>query len=209
MEVTMKNKINAVKLGNSLLFAFLTLVFNLLLSILLYVLIWYWLLPNLGFFIPSLLPFLEATYENSVPTPHHFLNNVCSVITILPSAILACRLLKKRKKAFCQYDKCMLSYKAGLLDYWQNYGLSDAIVFSVATIALVLMYATSENLLTVVFRTPDGVSYISLFPLAFTLFKLTGAFFGGLILLIMLAFAALGGVFFAQKKWRADYFIGE
>lgn len=205
----MKNKIDVLKLINSLLYAFLTLVFNLLLSILLYVLIWYWLLPNLGFFIPSLLPLLDATYENSVPTPHHFLNNLCSVITILPSAILACRLLKRCKRAFSQYDKCMMSYKEGMLDYWQDYGLSDAIVFGAAAIALMLMYATTGDLLTVVFRAPDGVGYISLFPLAFALFKFAGTLFGGLLLIIMLAFAMLGGVFFAQKKWRADYFIGE
>ena len=102
-----------------------------------------------------------------------------------------------------------MSYKEGLLDYWKNNGLTDAILFGAAAIILAIVFASSQKFPTVIYRAPDGTGYISLFPLAFAIFELIGAFWGCLLLLAILGLAMLGGVFFAQKRWRAVYFIEE
>ena len=205
----MKNKIDILKIGGSVLFAFLTLTFNLLLSILLRVLVWFWLLPNLAVFFPDLVPVLENAYGTYQSETNYLINSICAFVTLLPASTLACGLLKKRKKAFSQYDKCKLSYKEGLLDYWKNHGLTDAILFGVMAIALVIAYASSSKFPTVIYAAPDGIGYISMFPLAFVIFKEIGVFFGGLLLLVILGLAMFGGAFLAQKRWRALYFIEE
>ena len=205
----MKNKLGIIKFGGSAVFAFLTLTFNLLLSILLRILIWFWFLPNLSIFFPGLVPVLENAYGTNQMHTYYIINSICAIITILPASTLACRLLRGRRKAFSNYDKCKMSYKEGLLDYWKNNGLTDAILFAATAIILAIVFASSQKLPTVIYRAPDGIGYISLFPLAFAIFELIGAFFGGLLLLVLLELAMLGGVFFAQKRWRAVYFVEE
>lgn len=205
----MKNKLGIMKFGGSVVFAFLTLTFNLLLSILLRILIWFWFLPNLSIFFPGLVPVLENAYGTNQTHTYFIINSICAIITILPASTLACRLLRGRRKAFSEYDKCKMSYKEGLLDYWKNNGLTDAILFGAAAIILAIVFASSQKFPTVIYRAPDGTGYISLFPLAFAIFELIGAFWGCLLLLAILGLAMLGGVFFAQKRWRAVYFIEE
>lgn len=198
-----------MKFGGSVVFAFLTLTFNLLLSILLRILIWFWFLPNLSIFFPGLVPVLENAYGTNQTHTYFIINSICAIITLLPASTLACRLLRGRRKAFSEYDKCKMSYKEGLLDYWKNNGLTDAILFGAAAIILAIVFASSQKFPTVIYRAPDGTGYISLFPLAFAIFELIGAFWGCLLLLAILGLAMLGGVFFAQKRWRAVYFIEE
>ena len=205
----MKNKLGIIKFGGSAVFAFLTLTFNLLLSILLRILIWFWFLPNLSIFFPGLVPVLENAYGTNQMHTYYIINSICAIITILPASTLACRLLRGRRKAFSNYDKCKMSYKEGLLDYWKNNGLTDAILFAATAIILAIVFASSQKLPTVIYRAPDGIGYISLFPLAFAIFEQIGTFFGGLLLLVLLELAMLGGVFFAQKRWRAVYFVEE
>ena len=205
----MKNKLGIMKFGGSVVFAFLTLTFNLLLSILLRILIWFWFLPNLSIFFPGLVPVLENAYGTNQTHTYFIINSICAIITIFPASTLACRLLRGRRKAFSEYDKCKMSYKEGLLDYWKNNGLTDAILFGTAAIILAIVFASSQKFPTVIYRAPDGTGYISLFPLAFAIFELIGAFWGCLLLLAILGLAMLGGVFFAQKRWRAVYFIEE
>ena len=205
----MKNKLGIIKFGGSVVFAFLTLTFNLLLSILFRILIWFWFLPNLSIFFPGLVPVLENAYGTNQMHTYFIINSICAIITILPASTLACRLLRGRRKAFSEYDKCKMSYKEGLLDYWKNNGLTDAILFGTTAIVLTIIYANSVKIPTVIYRAPDGIGYISMFPLAFALFEKIGTFFGGLLLLVLLELAMLGGVFFAQKRWRAVYFIEE
>lgn len=205
----MKNKIDVAKFGNSLLFAFLTVTFNLLLSILLRVLIWFWFLPNLSIFFPELAPVLENAYGTNQMHTYYIINSICAILTILPAATLACRLLRGRRKLFSEYDKCKMSYKEGLLYYWKNNALTDVILFGATAIVLAIVYTTPQKLPTVIYHAPDGIGYISMFPLAFALFEKIGAFWGGLLLLVLLEFAMLGGVFFAQKRWRAVYFTEE
>ena len=205
----MKNKLDIMKFGGSVVFAFLTLTFNLLLSILLRILIWFWLLPNLSIFFPGLVPVLENAYGTNQMHTYYIINSICAIITLLPSSTLACRLLRGRRKAFSNYDKCKMSYKEGLLDYWKNNGLTDAILFGTTAIVLTIIYANSAKFPTVIYRAPDGIGYISLFPLAFAIFEQIGSFLGCLILLVLLGIAMFGGVFFAQKRWRAVYFIEE
>ena len=205
----MKNKLDIMKFGGSVVFAFLTLTFNLLLSILLRILIWFWLLPNLSIFFPELVPILENAYGTNQMHTYYIINSICAIITILPASTLACRLLRGRRKAFSEYDKCKMSYKEGLLDYWKNNGLTDAILFGTTAIVLTIIYATSAKFPTVIYRAPDGIGYISMFPLAFAIFEQIGSFLGCLILLVLLGIAMFGGVFFAQKRWRAVYFIEE
>lgn len=205
----MKNKLDIMKIGGSVVFAFLTLTFNLLLSIVLRILIWFWFLPNLSIFFPGLVPVLENAYGTNQMHTYYIINSICAIITILPASTLACRLLRRRRKAFSNYDKCKMSYKEGLLDYWKNNGLTDAILFAATAIILAIVFASSQKLPTVIYRAPDGIGYISLFPLAFAIFEQTDAFWGCLLLLVILGLAMLGGVFFAQKRWRAVYFVEE
>ena len=205
----MKNKLDIMKIGGSVVFAFLTLTFNLLLSIVLRILIWFWFLPNLSIFFPGLVPVLENAYGTNQMHTYYIINSICAIITILPASTLACRLLRGRRKAFSNYDKCKMSYKEGLLDYWKNNGLTDAILFAATAIILAIVFASSQKLPTVIYRAPDGIGYISLFPLAFAIFEQIDAFWGCLLLLVILGLAMLGGVFFAQKRWRAVYFVEE
>ena len=152
---------------------------------------------------------LENAYGTNQMHTYYIINSICAIITILPASTLACRLLRGRRKAFSNYDKCKMSYKEGLLDYWKNNGLTDAILFAATAIILAIVFASSQKLPTVIYRAPDGIGYISLFPLAFAIFEQIGTLFGGLLLLLLLELAMLGGVFFAQKRWRAVYFVEE
>lgn len=198
-DITMKNKLD---LKGSLQFGILTVAFNLLFSLTFILLIYGWLMPNLTLFSPD---FEEWYYSDSTSQLQSVMNifyHIGNIISLIPATYFAYRVSKPRRKEFLKISKGLISYEDGLRLHFEKYGYSDALVFAAMTLAFAFLALITK-----------GGSWLGIFPLAFTLFSIFGNILGpiiGFILAVALEYAAIPvGVFFAQKKWRALYFIGE
>jgi len=195
----MKNKLD---LKGSLQLALLTVAYNLFFSLVTVLLIYGWLLPNLALISPRIsdwyysgdLPMLQATLD--------VIYHVGNVFSMIPATYFAYRSIRNRRREFLKITKGLISYEGGLGLHKENYGFSDSVVC-----AAVMLIFTLAALIA-------GVGpWLGVFPLAYTLFSLFGNVLGpiiGLVPAIAIECAAIPiGVFLAQKKWRALYFIGE
>ena len=195
----MKKKLD---MRGSLQFGILTVAFNLLFSLAFILLVYGWLMPNLTLFFPAIEKWYYSDNTSQLQSVMNIFYHVGNILSLLPATYLAYRMSKPRRKEFLKISKGLISYEDGLRLHFEQYGYSDAIVFAAVTLAFAFFALITK-----------GGSWIGVFPLAFTMFSIFGNIWGpviGFILAVALEYAAIPvGVFFAQKNWRALYFIGE
>lgn len=194
----MKATINKEKLKSSLLLCVFLLFFNILFSTAIFLLIWYWAIPNICIMFSTFKTHLESLSIESAAVVKDTFFCIGAYIAIFPSAIIACRLSKKRKKEFFDYSKGRSSYIDGLKYYIARYGIYDTVCISITIVLSVILYAFAGNMLVAKF-----------FPTAYYMFEKLGLILGLVVMLLSTNLSMLCGVFFSQKKWRAEYFFGE
>ena len=186
------------KIKHSIFTTFLIILFNLILTTVFFFMLWYWITPKIYPFVPGLSSYLQKLDDESLLIAYDIYYSISSVLAIFPSAVLAYRVSKSRKKEFLEYSGGRISYGDGIRYHLIEYGIQDGITLVVA----VLLFSALTMVL--------GDSFISkLFPLPFRMCNAFGMVLGVLISIILTVASAFLGVFFAQRKWRAEHFIDE
>ncbi len=193
----MKNNVTKDKLKASFSMAFLAILFNLLLTSVCFFLLWYWLIPKTFPIFPNFARYLQGLDDDSLLVAYDIVYTVGSVLAIFPGMVLAYRMSKRWKKAFLTYSSGRISYSEGIRYHLTEYGASDGLALTVIVLAFTLASVAFNG----------GVA--KLFPLVFYLCRSLGGLFGLGVSVILIFGAAVVGIFFAQKKWRAEYFVGE
>lgn len=194
----MKIKIGKDDLKSSLILSFFIFLFDLLFSVLGMLFIWSWLFPKVCVFVPEFETYLEFLDEAEMAKINNIVYLVSTCLAMLPSAIFAYRISKKRKKKFIQYSKARISYADGLKYYTQEYAFSDAVCMFAIILLLALCYIFAGN--TWIIRN---------IPMIFYPFSTLGVLLGFILLMLVTSASMLGGVFFAQRRWRAEHFFEE
>lgn len=178
--------------------AFFVVLFNFLFSTLCFFLLWYWLVPKAFPFFPRFALYLQNLDDDSLLKAYDIFYTVGSLLAIFPSAVVAYRLSKQRKKEFLKYSGGRISYGAGLQYHLTEYGASDGIAIAAVTLLFAILTALMGN------------GFIArIFPLALYMCRFLGVLLGFFVTAVLTLGSAFGGVFFAQKKWRAEHFVGE
>ena len=193
----MKNSMTNGKLKASFSMAFLVVLFNLLLTSACFFLLWYWLIPKTFPLFPNLARYLQGLDDDSLRIAYDIVYTAGAVLAIFPGTVLAYRMSKRWKKAFLAYSSGRISYSEGVRYHLTEYGISDGIALTVTVFVFALASVAFNG----------GVA--KLFPMVFYLCRSLGGLLGLCVSMILLFSSALVGIFFAQKKWRADYFLGE
>ena len=194
----MKLKPDKRKLKNSIVVCLFMLLFNFLFSSLCYLLIWYWAIPNISTVLPIFKKWIESLGDDVLPFAYDFLYAVSACIAVFPSAVLAYGLSKTRRKEFIAYSKARISYLDGIKYHGIEYGLYDLACSFGLVMVLAIVYAFAGD-----------VFIVKCFPIALTMFQSLGSILGTMVTVILTGVAMLAGIFFSQKKWRAEYFINE
>ena len=186
------------KIKNSISTMFLIILFNLVLTTVFFFLLWYWVTPKLYPLIPGLSTYLQGLDDENLLIAYEIYYTIGSALAIFPSTVLAYRMSKKRRKKFIEYSGGLISYGDGIRYHLTEYGIQDGIVL-VVTVLLFSVLTVSLG----------DVLISKLFPLPFHMCRAFGLVLGLLISTILTISSAFLGVFVAQKKWRAEHFIGE
>ena len=194
----MKSKLDKRKLKNSIVVCLLMLLFHFLFSSLCYLLIWYWAIPNLCTVFPIFKQWIESLGNDALPVAYDVLYAVSACIAVFPGAVLAYGLSKKRRKEFIAYSKARISYWDGIKYHGMEYGRYDL----ACSFGLVMILA-------IVYLIAGDVFIVRCFPIAFTMFQSLGIILGTIVAVLLTGAAMLAGIFFSQKKWRAEYFVNE
>ena len=194
----MKTKISIDKLKSSIIVCFFMVLFNFLFSMAVFLLIWYWAMPNISFLIPPLKTWLESLGDETLPVAYDILYAVSSLIAVFPSTTLAFRISKKRKKEFLADSKGRISYANGIKYHIYKYGAYDLASISVLTL-----------ILTIVYMIAGDVFVVRVFPIVFTMVQALGGIIGFVVVIILICASMIVAMFFSQKKWRAEYFLNE
>ena len=194
----MKTKISKYALQSSLILSFFIFLFNLLFSVLIMLVIWYWGFPKVCVIAPKFEHYLEFLDDAGMTNINNIVYLVSTCLAMLPSAILAYRISKKRKKEFIKYSKARISYSDGLKYHIQEYGFSDAVCMLAIIGVLTLCYIFAGN--TWIIRN---------IPMIFYPFSILGILIGFVLVIALTGISMLGGIFFAQRRWRAEHFFEE
>ena len=103
-----------------------------------------------------------------------------------------------RKKDFLAHSKGKISYIDGIKYHFVEYGFLDLFYGLGMVIVLAIIYSIAGDIFVV-----------RVFPIAFTMFRSFGMVAGPIVAIISVCISMLSGIFFSQKKWRAEYFINE
>ena len=104
---------------------------------------------------------------------------------------------QKEKKDFFAYSKGRISYADGIKYHVATYGAYDFASVGIMTLLLAILFALA------------GESFIvRAFPVLFTMLNALGVV-GLLVAALLIGAAMIMGIFFSQKKWRAEYFMNE
>lgn len=191
-------KINKKYLKSSLVTCFFVILFNFVFSILAFLLVWYWAIPNVCMVAPDFKLYFESLNEELLPVAYNIIYSIGSCIAIFPSTLFAYRVSKTRRKEFCDYSKGRISYKNGLKYHFMQYGVIDGICILSVTALLAIVYMAAGD-----------IFIVRVFPIAFNMFSNFGTVFGILVTVVLTGLSMIFGAFFAQKKWRAQYFVVE
>jgi hypothetical protein len=184
------------KFKSSIRTAIFVILFNFILSTVCFFLLWYWITPKLYPLIPGLSSYLQNLDDDSLLIAYDLYYTIASTLSVIPGATFAYRMDKQRKKAFLKYSEGRISYGEGIRYHFAEYGVADCIALA---ITVLLFSVLSVSL---------GDGFISkLFPLPFYMCRTFGLALGFLVSMILTIGSAVGGIFFAQKKWRAEFFI--
>ena len=197
----MKTKIDKDTLKSSIAVSAIMLLFNLIFSFLGMILIWYWLLPNLCSVLPSLENYFNFLDDAGMERMNNIIYFISSCIAIFPSAVFSYRLSKKRKKEFLKHSKGRISYPDGIKYHIREYGLTDALCMSVIIVIFGSLRLMAGN-----------AGIVKVCPIAFNTFNtfnILGFVLGLLLTLVLAGLSILFGIFFSQRRWRAEYFFEE
>ena len=197
----MKTKINKDTLKSSIAVSAIMLLFNLIFSFLGMILISYWLLPNLCGVLPSLENYFNFLDDAGMERMNDIIYFISSCIAIFPGAIFAYRLSKKRKKEFLKHSKGRISYLDGINYHIREYGLTDVLCMSVIIVIFGSLRLMAGN-----------AGIVKVFPIAFNTFNtfnILGFILGLLLTVVLAGLSMLCGIFFSQRRWRAEYFFEE
>ena len=191
-------KINKKGLKSSVITCFFVILFNFVFSILAFLLVWYWAIPNICMIVPNFKVYFESLDEELLPIAYNIIYSIGACIAIFPSTLLAYRVSRKRQKEFLDYSKGCISYSDGLKYHFMQYGLLDGICILSVTVLLAVIYMAAGD-----------IFIVRVFPIAFNMFSNLGTIFGILVTAVLTGLSMIFGAFFAQKKWRAQYFVVE
>ena len=173
-------------------------LFNFLFSMTVFLLIWYWAMPNISFLIPPLKTWLESLGDETLPIAYDILYAVSSLIAVFFSTTLAFRISKKRKKEFLAHSKGRISYIEGIKYHIRQYGAYDLAIISAVALILTIIYVAAGD-----------VFIVRAFPIVFTMVQALGGILGVIVSMTFICLSIIVAIFFAQKKWRAEYFLNE
>ena len=194
----MKTKISIDSLKSSIIVCFFMVLFNFLFSMTVFLLIWYWAMPNISFLIPPLNTCLESLGDETLPIAYDILYAVSSLIAVFFSTTLAFRISKKRKKEFLAHSKGRISYIEGIKYHIRQYGAYDLAIISAVALILTIIYVAAGD-----------VFIVRAFPIVFTMVQALGGILGVIVSMTFICLSIIVAIFFAQKKWRAEYFLNE
>lgn len=194
----MKTKIRIDSLKSSIIVCFFMVLFNFLFSMTVFLLIWYWAMPNISFLIPPLKTWLESLGDETLPIAYDILYAVSSLIAVFFSTTLAFRISKKRKKEFLAHSKGRISYIEGIKYHIRQYGAYDLAIISAVVLILTIIYVAAGD-----------VFIVRAFPIVFTMVQALGGIIGFIVAMILICASMIAAIFFSQKKWRAEYFLNE
>ena len=194
----MKTKISIDSLKSSIIVCFFMVLFNFLFSMTVFLLIWYWAMPNISFLIPPLNTWLESLGDETLPIAYDILYAVSSLIAVFFSTTLAFRISKKRKKEFLAHSKGRISYIEGIKYHIRQYGAYDLAIISAVALILTIIYVAAGD-----------VFIVRAFPMVFTMVQALGGILGVIVSMTFICLSIIVAIFFAQKKWRAEYFLNE
>ncbi len=161
-----------------------------------YCIITFFLVPLIGEIIP---PVFE--YFNELNEPENFaellafdtvVKIICTYIAFIPATVIAYIFSKRARRDFIDETKCLVGYKEGLKYHISKYWMSDIIFFAALYFCLWLLRLM-------------GIYIMGFVPLVAAAYEVFGFFLGWIIFVLYTYSASLSGVFFAQRKWRADY----
>ncbi len=193
----MKRKITKEKMKASLATVLRAVLFNYLLTAVCFFLLWYWVTPKIFPLFPHFAEYLQNLDDDGLLVAYDIFYAISSVLAIFPGMCLAYRLSGRRKKDFFKHSDGRISYAEGIRYHLTEYGASDGIVLTVFVFVFTLISAAFNG----------GAG--KLFPLAFYLCRFLGALLGWIVTAVLVFGAAFCGIFFSQRKWRAEHFIGE
>ena len=194
----MKTKISIDSLKSSIIVCFFMVLFNFLFSMTVFLLIWYWAMPNISFLIPPLNTWLESLGDEALPIAYDILYAVSSLIAVFFSTTLAFRISIKRKKEFLAHSKGRISYIEGIKYHIRQYGAYDLAIISAVALILTIIYVAAGD-----------VFIVRAFPIVFTMVQALGGILGVIVSMTFICLSIIVAIFFAQKKWRAEYFLNE
>ncbi len=194
----MKTKFSKDALQSSLILSFFIFLFNLLFSALIMLVIWYWVFPKVCVIAPKFEHYLEFLDDAGMTKISNIIHLISTCLAMFPSAILAYRISKKRKKEFIKYSKARISYSDGLKYYISEYAFSDAVSMFALIVILTFGYMITGN-----------SWIIRNIPMIFYPFSILGILIGFVLVIALTGISMLGGIFFAQRRWRAEHFFEE
>ena len=194
----MKTKISIDKIKKSIIFCLFVVLFNFIFSIAVFLLIWYWLIPNVSVVIPPLKVWLQSLDDDVLPIAYDIVYAVSSLFAIFPGSTLALRISKKRKKDFLAHSKGRISYIEGIKYHIRQYCAYDLAIISAVVLILTIIYVAAGD-----------VFIVRAFPIVFTMVQALGGILGVIVSMTFICLSIIVAIFFAQKKWRAEYFLNE
>ena len=174
----------------------LTVLFHFLFSVLFAILLTYWLMPIFIAIFPGMKVWAQGLDAEGDLAVFKSLCAVAAPLALFPAMTLGLRFSKKRKKEFIEHSKGTIPYKDAMVFHLKRYGLLDAIFFGTLLLVLAIVFAISKGALVVL-----------VFPAAFFMFDTFGVVLGLVLTLLLMCLSMLFGIFFSQKKWRANYLI--
>ena len=194
----MKPYITKDKLIYSFTTAGKAILLNFIFSTVCFFLLWYWLTPKFFPLFPSFAAYLQGLDDGELMVAYDIYYTIASILAMFPGTALAYRFSAKQKKQFLKTSGGRISYGDGIRHHLTEHGISDGIAFFTVVLLFCVLSVIGESM---------GIG--KAFPLTYYLCNAWGFLPGLLASVVLTGAASFSGVFFAQKKWRAEHFIGE
>lgn len=175
--------------ASSCLTVALIFLLNLLACTVVSLLVEVWVIPTLSRFSYDMHLYFERmeTLPTAISDGIIFAS---SLLGLLPSTVFAVRWNRGRRNFFVKQTSGLISYADGYRFYFKHYGISDGIAVVLASAFATLWFVKKGKWL---------------YPIGYTFYKWFGLLGGWFMGTVFLAAAVAGGVFFAQRNWRATY----
>jgi len=158
----------------------------------------YWLIPNIGLFIPPIgdyFKMLENT-ESGTLMANYIIFDICACNAIFLATIISFYFSKSTRQNFIRETKCFVTYKEGVRYHIKKYKYEDiAMIFLLCLLNIIVAFVCNDSMIC-----PFAVAMYR-FPTI--LLGKAGIFLGSILFIVMMSFAVILAVYASQRKWRA------